>query len=87
MGWLGVLDVLDCAPTFGTTLDPVVGIAASGRTPCVRDEIDHASSQGGDMGLAGSVCSPLDPSAASMIAPLVGRVGISRSTRPKADTA
>ncbi|MCC9603899.1 N-acetylmuramic acid 6-phosphate etherase [Stieleria sp. JC731] len=70
------------------SLDVVVGIATSGRTPYVIGGLTYANSiDAFSIGLACNEGSPLSNIAALMITPIVGPELISGSTRMKAGTA
>ncbi len=71
-----------------TSLDVVVGIATSGRTPYVLGALDYARSQGAyTIGLSCNRDSKIRSRADLSIAPVVGPEIISGSTRMKAGTA
>ncbi|HKV57528.1 MAG TPA: N-acetylmuramic acid 6-phosphate etherase [Ktedonobacteraceae bacterium] len=77
---LGVLNV--------TSLDVVVGITASGRTPYARGAIACAREQGAlTIGIVCNTNSPLEQEVDIIIAPIVGPEVIAGSTRLKAGTA
>jgi N-acetylmuramic acid 6-phosphate etherase len=81
----GAEDVLHYA--IGS-LDALVGITASGRTPYVLGALRHAKEQGTlTIGLACNRGTPLAELADIMIAPVVGPEVIAGSTRLKAGTA
>ncbi|MBK8046242.1 MAG: N-acetylmuramic acid 6-phosphate etherase [Anaerolineales bacterium] len=70
------------------TLDSVVGIAASGRTPYVLGAMNEAQRRGAlVVSLACVDPSPVSPAADIAIAPVVGPEVITGSTRMKAGTA
>jgi N-acetylmuramic acid 6-phosphate etherase len=101
-GRLGVLDAAECPPTFQVppelvqgvmaggeaALGPLVGIAASGRTPYVLGAIEAANKLGAlTIGISCTPDSPLAHRARIAITPLVGPEVIAGSTRMKAGTA
>ncbi|HLX56574.1 MAG TPA: N-acetylmuramic acid 6-phosphate etherase [Ktedonobacteraceae bacterium] len=71
-----------------TTMDAVVGITASGRTPYVRGAMACARERGAlTIGVVCNANTPLEQEVDILIAPLVGPEVISGSTRMKAGTA
>ncbi len=80
--------VRDLAAIGLSRTDVVVGIATSGRTPCVLAGLRHANQTGAEtIGLSCTEDSPLSQVARRMIVPVVGPEVISGSTRLKAGTA
>lgn len=72
---------------FGT-LDVLVGIAASGRTPYVLGAVEYANRLGAvTVGLSCSLGSPLEQAARFPITPVVGPEVVAGSTRMKSGTA